>query len=92
MYGGDIKLFNPLYENQCDGTVTREGFMFLKELEAEVGNLMLMIWTKNPHLHDIKIGQEEKKISKKPNPQATLMSLIFQTEERKILLAWDRFL
>jgi hypothetical protein len=49
---------------------------------------MLMIWTKNPHLHDIKIGKEKKKISKKPNPKASLMSLIFQTEERKILLVY----
>ena len=92
LYGGDIKLYCSLYDNECDGTVTREGFVFLKELEAEVGNLMLMIWTKNPHLHELKIGQEKKKISKKPNPHASLMSLIFQTEERKILLVWDRFL
>ena len=92
LYGGDIKLYSSLYENETDGSITKEGFVFLKELEREVSNLMLMIWTKNQHLHDIKVGQEKKKISKKPNPQASLMSLIFQTEERKILLVWDKFL
>ena len=92
LYGGDIKLYSLLYDNEADGNITREGFVFLKEIEKEVKNLMLMIWTKNSHLHELKIGQEKKKISKKPNPQASLMSLIFQTEERKILLVWDKFL
>ena len=31
-------------------------------------------------------------ISKKPNPKASLMSILFQTEERHILMMWDKFL
>ena len=81
LYGGNIKHYSSLYSNEVDGNITPEGFVFLKDLQKEVENLMVMVWEKNKHLHDLKTGQDKKKISKNPNPKASLMSLIFQTEE-----------
>ena len=92
LYGGNIKHYSSLYDNETEGNITKEGFEFLKDIQKEVETLMLLVWDKNAHLHDLKTGQDKKKISKKPNPKASLMSLIFQTEERKILLAFDEFL
>ena len=53
---------------------------------------MTVIWDKNPDLHKLKTGKEKKMILKKPNPKASLMSILFQTEERHILMMWDKFL
>ena len=89
LYGGDIKLYNPFYDEVADGEITMEGFAFLKNLQKEIEVLMTMIWNKYSYLHNLKIGQDKKQISKKPNCRASLMSLIFQTEERKILMFID---
>ena len=56
LYGGDIKLYNMLYDNETEGNITKEGVIFLKELQKEIESLILLIWTKYPHLHDLKTG------------------------------------
>ena len=53
---------------------------------------MSRIWEKYPQFHKLKTDKEKKMICKKPNPQASLMSLVFQTEECKMLLIWDQYL
>jgi hypothetical protein len=92
LYGGDIKLYNPFYDEVADGEITMEGFAFLKNLQKEIEVLMTMIWNKYSYLHNLKIGQDKKQISKKTNCRASLMSLVFQTEERKILMFIDYLL
>jgi hypothetical protein len=91
LYGGDITLYSPFFE-EVEGGVTVEGHAFLTELKREVDVLMDMVWSKHPHLHKLKTGKDKKMIIKKRDPKASLMSLLFQTEERKILMVWDRFL
>ena len=90
LYGGDIKLYS-CYANIGDGIISKEGFAYLKGMVAEIALLADTIWTNYPQYHNLKTGAdyEDKKsvrISKKPNPKASLMSLIFQTEERKMLM------
>ena len=88
LYGGDIKLFRDDYQ-EVEGEVSYQGIAFLKDLQIEVNNLMKNIWNEHKHLHNLKCGKEKKPLSKKSNPQASLMSIIFQTEERKILMCMD---
>jgi hypothetical protein len=85
LYGGQIKdLYNEFIEEH-DGDVKEDGSVFLKELESEVKTLMEMLWKINQDLLKIKMGKDKKSIKNKINPKASLMSLLFQTEERKIL-------
>lgn len=89
LYGGDIKLYHDEYQ-EVEGSITAEGSKFLLDLKNEMNELMDMIWVKHPQFHDLKMGK--KPIKKKRNPKASLMSLIFQTCERELLLEWDAFL
>lgn len=88
LYGGDIKLYSESFY-EMDGELTQEGITFLRALEKEVAVLMNMVWNNYPDLHKLKTGKDKKPIAKKQNPKASLMSLIFQTEERKILMFLD---
>lgn len=90
LYGGNIKLYNEDFEEQ-DGEIKSEGMKFLKELEKEVKPLMDKIWEQFPQYHKLKCGKDKIPILKKTNPKASLMSLLFQTDERKILMFY-RFL
>lgn len=93
LYGGDIKLYKSEY-NEAEGDVTVEGYNILKSLQSEVVILMEIIWSKNSHLYNLKVGSEKKPLNKLPlhKAKATMMSLIFQTEERKILMFIDAFM
>ena len=91
LYGGNITLYCESF-TEVDGDVTQDGITFLKSLEKEVQTLAVMIWNKYAEYHTLKTGKEKKMISKKPNPKASLMSLIFQTEERKLLMMIDWYL
>ena len=93
LYGGDIKLYNTNYD-ETEGDISNDGFELLKSLQTEVCVLMDIIWTRNSHLHLIKTGAEKKQLNKLPihKAKATLMSLIFQTEERKLLMFIDSFM
>jgi hypothetical protein len=91
LYGGDIKLYTEQFQ-EVDGNISLEGFQFLKEIEKEVNILMTILWDKYPQYHKLKTGKEKIMICKKPNPKASLMSLLFQTQEREILLKIDEFL
>jgi hypothetical protein len=91
LYLGDIKLYSQSY-NEVEGDISAEGFTFLSSLKKEVETLALTIWEKFPQYHKLKTGKEKKMIKSKPNPKASLMSLLFQTEERKMLMVWDNYL
>jgi len=84
LYGGNIKLYHEFYED-VDGELNPDGVKFLYKLQNEVKTLMNKIWELHPHLHKLKIG-DKIPMNKKPNPQASLMSQIFQTDERKVLM------
>lgn len=85
LYGGNIKLYSEFYDD-VDGDIKAEGNKFLNELQGEVKQLMDKIWEQHPQFHKIKVGGDKTPLNKKPNPKASLMSLIFQTDERKILM------
>lgn len=91
LYLGNLKLYNEHY-NEVDGDISEEGKKFIRDLSNEVDHLSRMIFDAHPELHKLKTGKEKKMIINKPNPRASLMSLIFQTEERKLILIWDAFL
>ena len=92
LYGGNIKLYDETWAEQ-EGDITKEGNEFLTELAKEVKVLMEAIWHANPTLHKFKGGGKGAvAINKKPNPKASLMSLIFQTREREMLMYIDWYL
>jgi hypothetical protein len=84
LYGGEIKMYKDYY-NEVEGEMKMDGIVFLRELEKEVKVLMDMVWMNNEPLQTLKMGKEKKSVKSKPNPKASLMSLVFQSEERKIL-------
>lgn len=86
LYGGDVRMYNQYYENQI-GEIKQEGLIILQNLKVEFNRLQDEIWIRNSHLHKIKIGG--KVLDKKPNKKASLMALIFQTSERKLLMMID---
>jgi hypothetical protein len=90
LYGGDIKLYNDSF-NELNGIVNNESFDFLKNIEKEISILVEIIWAKYDIFHSLKTGKEHIPIYKKRNPKYSLMSLIFQTEERKLLMILDSF-
>jgi len=91
LYLGNIKLYSESY-TEVEGDITPQGLEFIKNLSKEVETLAIVLWDKNPALHKIKTGKEKKAMNKKSNPKASLMSLLFQTEERKMLMVWDAYL
>ena len=88
LYGGSIKLYNNIFE-EVEGDIKPEGIKFLTTLKNEVQQLMDKIWEQHPQYHKLKCGGEKIPLNKKSNPKATLMSIIFQTDERKILMFLD---
>ena len=90
LYLGNIKAYSDEYDDLNSSDITEEGHNFLKGLNAEVLVLAHTLWQINSHLHNLKSGG--KLLKNKPNPQASLMSLLFQTEERKMLMVLDQFL
>lgn len=91
LYLGNMKLYCESYE-EVEGGITPEGHQFIGELSKEVETLALVLWEKHPELHHVKTGADNKAFSKKPNPRASLMSMLFQTDEREMLMVWDAFL
>ncbi len=94
LYGGDIKTYNHYYDNEVEGDINPDGYTLLKSLQSEVVILMEIIWSKNKHLHSLKVGNPKQSLNKLDDKKAraTLMSLIFQTEERKLLMFIDAFM
>ena len=92
LYLGNIKLYNEGFNDVVDGAITEDGIKFIYEINKEVETLAIMMWEKFPQYHKIKNGKDKKLLCKKPNSKASLMSLIFQTEERNLLLAWKSYL
>jgi len=89
LYGGDIKLYDDTFVEQ-EGDISIEGNQFLVDMKKEVNWLMKHVWNEHPQLHKFKGGSKGAvAINKKPNPQASLMSLVFQTREREILMYID---
>ena len=96
LYGGNIQLYSNSYLDE-EGSIDEELQIFLNKLSNEIKNLMTVVWDNYPQHHKLKTGTDPttgKKIAidKKSNPKASLMSLLFQTEERKMLMVWDWFL
>jgi hypothetical protein len=91
LYGGDITLYNDKY-TEVDGDIKQEGLSFLHKLKKEVNELMYAVWEQHSHLHKIKVGKDKIPMHKKPNCKASLMSLLLQTEERKVLMYLDHLL
>jgi hypothetical protein len=91
LYGDKPKDYG-FYLKDVEGVITPEGYTYVKGLKAEVALLMQTIWDKHPQYHDLKTGKEKKQMKKKENHLASLMSLIFQTEERRMLMCLREYL
>lgn len=90
LYGGNIKLYHENFTEQ-EGDITADGYKFITELSKEIKCLTESIWNAHPHLHKFKSGGKGAlPINRKPNPKASLMSLIFQTREREMLMYIDQ--
>jgi hypothetical protein len=85
LYGGDIKLYSEIYD-EVQGDLKVEGIKFLTLIKKEVQKLMDKIWEQHTLFHKLKTGKEKTLMIKKPNPKASLMSILFQTDERKVLM------
>ena len=90
-YGGDIAIYREDYIDY-GGSITAEGAVLLNKLKMEMSLLAQHLWEKHSDLHKMKCGKENITIEKQVNNRAVLMSYIFQTEERKCLLALDAYL
>jgi len=91
LYNGDLALYCEGTED-TSGQCKPEGLAFYRSLKEEVDRLLENIWTRHPQYHKHKCGKEKKAIEKRPNRQAVLMSLIFQTEEAKCMWVLDKAL
>jgi len=91
LYGGDIKLYNDTF-HEIDGSINIDAFEFMKDLEKEIETLSVLIWERHSQYHKLKTGKDRVAIMKKHNPKFSLMSLIFQNEERKLLMILDWYL
>ena len=90
LYGGDLGLYRENAEDNS-GACKPEGDAFLRLLKAECDVLAEVIWGRNVIYHKVKCGKENKPMDKRPNKHFVLMSLLFQTEEAKCLMALDQF-
>jgi len=90
LYGGDLGLYREDFEDNS-GACKPEGDAFLRLLKAECDVLAEVIWGRNVIYHKVKCGKENKAMEKRYNKHFVLMSLLFQTEETKCLMALDQF-
>lgn len=81
LYGGDIKLYDAL---EPDGEEPEGDLAFLMALKAEVDALMDRLWGECVEIR--------AHCLRKRNPKASVLSVVLQTVERKLLLALDRCL
>lgn len=81
LYGGDISLYDVRDVNipEPDGDLSH-----LHRIQPEVNKLMDSLWTERDDVR--------KHCLRKRNPRASAMSIVLQSHERNILLAFDRFL
>ena len=90
LFGGDLSLYKEGCEDNSDGCLP-EGAEFLRLLKTECDTLAEMIWNRHGEYHKTKCGKDNKTIEKRPNKHFVLMSVLFQTEESKCLMALDQF-
>jgi len=79
LYGGDIKLYDP---NEDEHEEPDGDLGFLVSLKAEVNALMEHIW--------LECDEIRKHCLRKRNPKASVLSIVLQSVELKLLLALDR--
>ncbi|RZK02092.1 MAG: hypothetical protein EOO46_18760, partial [Flavobacterium sp.] len=93
LYGGDIKLYNEDYE-EIDGVTKQEGNDILYRIKNEMDELSDKLWKVNPEYHSIKTIKDGKMqaLSKVYNGKYSLLSILFQTEERKLIMYFDYLL
>lgn len=90
-YGGDIKLYREDYSDN-NGMFKPESEEFRVQIKREMDTLAEVVYGRYEHLHKVKCGAQNKAIEKRPNKCSVLLSYVFQTEERKCLMALDSFL
>jgi hypothetical protein len=91
LYGGELSLYDPMITDQLV-TLGDGATALIRRLTMEVSTLADNIWMRNTGLHKVKTGKDAKPIDKKWNAKFCLMSLMFQDEEKKILLCADKCL
>ena len=86
MYGGDIKLYNELYndnEHIIDGNKD-----LLNNITKEINSITDLLYGSDKYENIRKIVKQNKK----KNPKYSMLALILQTEERKCLLSMLEFM
>ena len=91
LYGGEMQLYCPDYEDRA-GEALNTSDVYIRELDRELRQLRLEIWDRYSDWQSLKIGPDKKKISTRANPKISLMALVLQTEERKMLMYLDHVL
>ena len=90
LFGGDLSLIREDRQDDA-GACKPEGAEFLRLLKVECDTLAEMVWNRHGEYHKTKCGKENKAIEKRHNKHFVLMSVLFQTEESKCLMALDQF-
>ena len=90
LFLGNVQLYKEDYE-EVDGEILEQGQALLTQISHEINILATILWDRNPTLHKLKTGQDNKPINTRRNPKASLMSLLYQTEECKLLLIMKKF-
>eukprot|EP01031_Cornospumella_fuschlensis_P032297 gene32297-39057_t len=90
LYGGKLSLYKEGYED-VEGEVKQTGTDLLYRIQAEMEKLVDKLWKINPDYHSIKTNKDGKLqvLSKTHNGKYSLVSLLFQTEERKMLMYFE---
>ena len=88
MYGGEIELYCPHYEEHI-GQTKESADVFMRDMERELKLLRNQLYEEYSEWTNFSIGSEKKKIKDRRNPHVSLMAMVFQTEERKLLMYLD---
>eukprot|EP01031_Cornospumella_fuschlensis_P025585 gene25585-30896_t len=90
LYGGKLSLYKEDYE-EIEGEVKQTGTDLLYRIQAEMEKLVDKLWKTNPEYHAIKTSKDGKlqALSKTHNGKYSLVSILFQTEERKMLMYFE---
>lgn len=97
LFNGDISVFREDYILNEELNILEDekenAIIFLNELKNEIKNILSSIYDRFPDFYKLKTGVGKKKsfIENKSNKHASLLSMVLQTEENKILMALDEF-
>lgn len=93
LYGGSMDMYKDHYKDIA-GEVKSSGADLLYRIQAEMEKLADQVWNNNSQYHSIKTskGGKLQALSKTHNGKYSLLSILFQTEERRMLMYFDNLM